>query len=101
MFQKSRQPLIFIMNGWTRKNALLVRYVAERADDGGALEQRLQRAFTTYLDSHGLGEGVELSLQRVDRVERDPRSHKIRQIIRQVPPPPAGGDGQPAAEGIS
>jgi len=101
--------LLFLQVGGVRQyqlihehqNALLVRYVAERADDAGALEQRLQRAFAAYLASHGLGEGVELSLLRVDRVERDPRSHKIRQIISQVPPPPAGRDGLVAAEGAS
>jgi hypothetical protein len=47
----------------------------------GLVQQRL----AAWLAERGLRQGVHVQVEVVDAIARDPRSHKVRQILSQVP----------------
>ncbi|MFH1807339.1 MAG: phenylacetate--CoA ligase family protein [Pseudomonadota bacterium] len=75
------------------QNQLQVRAVLEQGVDVAAVTQVLLQRFEAWKHDRGLAASVVVDLEIVDAIPRDPRSHKVRQIISRVPsldPPPTG-----------
>ncbi len=72
-----------------RQNHLLVRFVAEPEVDVELLGQRVGEAFQRYLERRQLDGVVKVRLESATGIERDERSHKVRQIYSKVARPAA------------
>lgn len=71
----------------TRQNHLQIRFVCQGPRDAAEIEKQVRSNFVDYLAKHGLRDQVTLHLVAVEQIERDPISHKIRQIASDVPIP--------------
>ena len=67
------------------RNLIHVRYSA--APGTPPLDQKIVNRFLAYFASHGINGAVQFRIERVDRIERDPSTGKIRQITSLVAPP--------------
>jgi phenylacetate-coenzyme A ligase PaaK-like adenylate-forming protein len=73
-----------------RQNALRILYVSgPEVGDRAHVGLRLQDAFRRYLERRGLSGCVQLAVEPVDAIPRQPGSHKLRQIYSKVPRPDA------------
>lgn len=69
------------------QNQLKIRFVREPDAELEPIGQELSRRFYAYLEQNALGATVRCQLEPVDRIEREPTSHKIRQVWSKVPRP--------------
>ncbi len=67
------------------RDLIHVRYSAK--PDTPPLDQKIINRFRSYFASQGINGAVRFRIDRVDRIERDPSTGKIRQISSRVPPP--------------
>ena len=63
---------------------ILVRYSVETGADPAAVGNSIREVFGSYLDKHGARDAVRVEPEHVERIERDPRTHKIMQVINEV-----------------
>lgn len=64
-----------------RQNRLLVRYIPDEEGKEKIIEPAIVDLLNRYLKRHGIPSGVEIALQKVSEIPRDPVSHKITQIV--------------------
>jgi len=61
-----------------------INYVVDRPGGEKRVQRDIENVFDAYLKRHGIGGGVTLSFSVLDEIPRDPRSHKVRQVVREV-----------------
>jgi phenylacetate-CoA ligase len=69
------------------QNHVRVRFVPQANADAGAIGHRLGERFREYLERNALGACVQVSVEPVSRLEREPGGAKLRQILSKVPRP--------------
>lgn len=69
------------------QDQLRIRFVREPDVDLATVGAELERRFAAYLTQNDLQATVRYALDPVERIDRDPVSHKVRQVWSKVPPP--------------
>ena len=74
------------------RNHLLIRFRIGQDASEQAVADQIRSRFVELLSAKGLADRVELTLERVEAIERDPVSGKIRQIYSRVERPYLPGE---------
>ncbi len=70
-----------------QQNHLHIRYVPQQGVNVANLNQKLSRNFHDFLSQRGVGEAVQIAVEPVDRIEREAKGHKMRQVYSKVKRP--------------
>ena len=66
---------------------LRIRYTVDEPGTHKRVEKSIAAVLEAYLVRHGLGGRAKAAFEVVDRIPRNPRTHKVQQIINNVGPP--------------
>jgi phenylacetate-coenzyme A ligase PaaK-like adenylate-forming protein len=69
------------------RDRLLIRFRLRAGTDEDQVCQELRQRFVEYLRQKGVGPHLQLAIERVDEIRRDPISGKVRQIVSLVERP--------------
>jgi phenylacetate-coenzyme A ligase PaaK-like adenylate-forming protein len=64
-----------------------INYVVERPGAEETVRREIERVFQAYLARHGLPDTVQLSYAALPEIPRDPRTHKVLQVIKTIKDP--------------